>query len=117
EFSKRIKQNYSYRCAITGIKTKDFLVVTHIIPWHENEFIRLDPSNGICLSLFLAKAFKKGFITFSNSYRVVLSKEAEKDAALYEELKIYENQKIELPDCQKPNLKYLDWHREHIFKN
>ena len=63
-FQKRIKQNYSYRCAITGIKTKDFLVVTHIIPWHENEFIRLDPSNGICLSLFLAKAFKKGFITF-----------------------------------------------------
>lgn len=111
EFSKTIKQNYSYRCAITGIKTKDFLIVTRIIPWHENEFNRLDPSNGICLSLFLAKAFKKGFITFSNSYRVVLSKEVEKDAVLYE------NQKIELPDCQKPHLKYLDWYREHIFKN
>ncbi|WP_256217903.1 hypothetical protein [Staphylococcus hominis] len=24
EFSKTIKQNYSYRCTITGIKTKDF---------------------------------------------------------------------------------------------
>ncbi|WP_238391381.1 hypothetical protein [Staphylococcus hominis] len=69
------------------------------------------------MSLFLAKAFKKGFITFSNSYRVVLSKEVEKDAVLYEKLKIYENQKNELPDCQKFHLKYLDWYREHIFKN
>lgn len=117
EFSKAIKQNYNYRCAITGVKTKDFLVVTRIIPWHENESTRLDPSNGIYLSLFLAKAFKKGFITFSNSYRVILSKKARKDAALYEKLKIYENQKIKLPDRQKPNLKYLDWHREHIFLN
>ena len=66
------------------------------------------------MSLFLAKAFKKGFITFSNSYRVVLSKEAEKDVALYEELKIYENQKSNYSDCQKPNLKYLDW-LENIF--
>ncbi|MHB9101377.1 MAG: HNH endonuclease, partial [Sulfuricella sp.] len=50
-FANAVKSNYEYRCAITGIETRDFLVASHIVPWSEDQSIRLDPSNGICLSL------------------------------------------------------------------
>ncbi len=32
-FANAVKSNYGNRCAITGIKTKDFLVASHIVPW------------------------------------------------------------------------------------
>ncbi|MBR7559829.1 HNH endonuclease, partial [Mycobacterium tuberculosis] len=50
-FSEEVKKIYDFRCAITGIDTKDFLVAAHIVPWSQDKSIRLDPSNGICLSL------------------------------------------------------------------
>ncbi len=53
-FAEAVKDNYSYRCAITGVVTKDFLVASHIVPWSKDQSIRLDPSNGICLSLLAA---------------------------------------------------------------
>ena len=51
-FADQVKLNYGYKCAITGITTKDFLVSSHIVPWSENKEYRLDPQNGICLSVW-----------------------------------------------------------------
>ncbi|RYZ88947.1 MAG: HNH endonuclease, partial [Proteobacteria bacterium] len=59
-FAQAVKTNYGFQCAITGIETKDFLVASHIVPWSEDQSIRLDPSNGICLSLLVDRAFEKG---------------------------------------------------------
>lgn len=115
-FAKEVKRHYQYKCAITGIETKSFLIASHIVPWSENEKIRIDPSNGICLSSLVDKAFDQGYITISDDYKVLLSDELKKDKLLYEELKKYENKLINLPTKYKPNLKYLDWHRKHIFK-
>ncbi len=61
-FAGEVKANYEYRCAITGVTTKDFLVAAHIVPWSEDASIRLDPSNGICLSSLVDCAFEKGYL-------------------------------------------------------
>ncbi len=37
EFALQVKLNYQYQCAISGIKTKAFLVASHIVPWSENQ--------------------------------------------------------------------------------
>lgn len=61
-FAKAVKENYSWECAVTGIKTPAFLVASHIVPWSEDKEIRIDPSNGICLSIFVDRAFDAGFL-------------------------------------------------------
>lgn len=61
-FAQRVKDNYGWRCAVTGISTREFLVASHIVPWSEDETIRTDPTNGICLSTFVDRAFDTGFI-------------------------------------------------------
>jgi|GEM_PF-5230910 len=61
-FAKAVKDNYGWECAVTGIRTREFLVASHIIPWSADENIRIDPSNGICLSTFVDRAFDAGFL-------------------------------------------------------
>jgi hypothetical protein len=61
-FSKAVKKNYSGECAVTGISTREFLVASHIVPWSDDEDIRTDPTNGICLSTFVDRAFDAGFL-------------------------------------------------------
>ena len=61
-FAQNVKSNYGWTCAVTGIATRAFLVASHIVPWSEDSTIRLDPSNGICLSTFVDRAFDAGFL-------------------------------------------------------
>ncbi|CAI8825751.1 putative restriction endonuclease [Priestia megaterium] len=64
-FANQVKLNYEYECAITGIKLREFLVVSHIIPWSKSKKDRLDPQNGICLSTLVDKVFDKGYLTIT----------------------------------------------------
>ncbi|WP_254202602.1 MULTISPECIES: HNH endonuclease [unclassified Acinetobacter] len=72
EFALQVKLNYQYRCAISGIKTKAFLVASHIVPWSENHAQRKNPKNGICLSSLLDQAFDQGFISIDEHFKCVL---------------------------------------------
>ena len=69
-FAGAVKANYGYRCAITGIATTDFLVASHIVPWSEDQSVRLDPSNGICLSLLVDRAFEKGHVLINDDLTI-----------------------------------------------
>lgn len=71
-FAKAVKSNYGWECAVTGIKTRAFLVASHIVPWSEDQEIRLDPSNGICLSTFVDRAFDAGFLGITPEGRTVV---------------------------------------------
>jgi len=97
-FSDRVKNNYHNQCAVTGIKTRELLVGSHIIPWGKNKKKRLDPKNGICFSSLIDKCFDKGFLTINNDYKVILSPKIKKDKKLYLELSKFEKKRIKLPD-------------------
>ena len=114
-FANQIKRNYSVKCAICSISTKDFLIASHIIPWAKDKNNRLNPQNAICLCSFHDKAFDKGYISISNDYKVIVSDNI-KDDILSNELKKYENQKIHLPSIMKPDKSFLDYHRLNILK-
>jgi predicted restriction endonuclease len=64
------KANYGNRCAITGITTRSFLIAAHVVPWSEDQSIRLDPSNGICLSLLVDRAFENGCLEIEDDYTI-----------------------------------------------
>ena len=115
KFALQVKLNYQYQCAISGIKTKTFLVASHIVPWSENQAHRKNPRNGICLSSLLDQAFDQGFITLDKGLKVCLANQAKQDASLYAYLKPYHGKRIDVPKRFAPDPVFLAWHRAHRF--
>lgn len=114
-FADSVKLNYKCSCCVCSLRTKEFLVGSHIIPWSSRKDIRLDPSNGLCLCVLHDKAFDKGYIGIDKDYHIQVSKRAEKDAELSKQLQPYNGKRIGLPSKHKPNLEYLEYHWQKIF--
>ncbi|WP_043090270.1 HNH endonuclease signature motif containing protein [Xanthomonas sp. SHU 166] len=114
-FSEAVKANYGYRCAITGVKTRDFLVASHVVPWSKDQSIRLDPSNGICLSILVDRAFEKGYLWIENDLTVRFNKEkVGEDRALGAMLEQYDGRKLSSPSRCSPRPEYLQRRRELV---
>jgi putative restriction endonuclease len=107
-FSDTVKLNYEFKCGLCGIKTRNFLIGSHIIPWSENKSTRLDPANGICFCIFHDKAFDSGYISLQDDYSVLISDLAKSDKYLYTELKKIKGRKLRLPSRDRPKAKYLN---------
>lgn len=111
-FAEAVKKNYGFQCAITGIKTKNFLVASHIVPWSEDRSIRLDPSNGICLSLLMDRAFEKGYILIDDDLTVRIDADRiGDDEVLKSELEPFHEQKLKAPAHGSPKPEYLQRRR------
>lgn len=107
-FAEAVKRNYGYRCAISGIVNKDFLVAAHIVPWSEDQNIRLDPSNGVCLSLLVDRAFEKGYLLIEDDFTIRIDWDRVKeDQALRDQLAPYHGQKVRPPKREAPRPEYL----------
>lgn len=116
-FRKIVLSNYEGKCAITGIDIPELLVASHIIPWSESISERLNPENGICLSVLYDKAFDRGLIGFDSNYRVVIS-----SSLKAYQLKMYykyyfaqiEKTKLNLPQEFLPRKEFLEWHLDEV---
>ena len=107
-FAEAVKVNYGYRCAISGIATKNFLVAAHIVPWSEDQSIRLDPSNGICLSLLVDRAFEKGYLLIEDDLTIRIDwGRVGEDRVLRSQLESYDGQKLSAPKEGAPQSEYL----------
>ncbi len=115
-FSDKVKFNYHYKSALVANKDEADLVATRIVPWEVDKSIRLDPRNGICLSTIFSKAFTQGYFTFSDQGHIILSSTASDDPEINQTLNKYKNRKIYMNKEYSPNKKYLQYHREHVFK-
>lgn len=111
-FADEVKSNYGFQCAITGIETKDFLVAAHIVPWSKDQSIRLDPSNGICLSLLVDRAFEKGHLLIDDDYTIRIDWDRiGEDRALRSQLEPYDGRKLNAPASATPKPEYLQRRR------
>ncbi|HTH62546.1 MAG TPA: HNH endonuclease signature motif containing protein [Paraburkholderia sp.] len=111
-FASAVKSNYGYRCAITGIESKDFLVASHIVPWSQDQSIRLDPSNGICLSLLMDRAFELGHLLIEDDLTVRIDwTKVGDDAMLRRQLEPHDGQKVTPPAVAAPRVAYLQRRR------
>jgi hypothetical protein len=114
-FAQAVKKNYGYRCAVTGIVTPSFLVASHIVPWSADQTIRLDPSNGICLSVLMDRAFENGHLIIDDDLTIHIDKAlVERDQALRKELERIDGKKLEAPKKARPRVEYLRRRRELI---
>lgn len=127
EVKARVNQNifrqivlaaYSNKCAITGIDIVELLVASHIIPWSKNEKERLNPENGICLSVLYDVAFDRGFIGVTTDYKLIFSNSLKKkQTEPFFELffKPFEGHAVSVPDRFKPKKEFLEYHFDTIF--
>lgn len=112
-FASAVKSNYNWRCALTGITTREFLVASHIVPWSVDEAIRLDPSNGICLSVLVDRAFELHYLFIEDDFTARINFEKiSLDQQLRKELAQYDGQKLAVPISYPPNSEYLRRRRE-----
>ena len=89
EFSKQIKILYNHRCCFPGCNVTDprFLIAAHIARWSDNEELRGNPGNGLCLCLLHDKAFEIGIFTLDDKYRIFINpKELHSDSPVVKSL-------------------------------
>jgi hypothetical protein len=114
-FANAVKSNYGNRCAITGVMTNHFLIASHIVPWSKDQAIRLDPSNGICLSLFVDRAFEMGYLTIEDDLTVYVNdSRIGDDKELRNLLAPYHGTTLSAPAKQPPTISYLQRRRALI---
>lgn len=113
----RFREGVSYvepACRFTGVTNPQLLVASHIQPWHrcQTNAERLDPFNGLMLTPTYDRLFDRGFITFGPQSQLVVSQHLPRE----------DMQKIRMDsnlvtDAFRPSqLKYLEYHRDHVFK-
>lgn len=117
-FRRSVLSDYEYQCCITGLAISKLLVASHIIPWRVNTANRLNPRNGLCLSMLHDKAFDIGIITVLEDMTVSVSRKCADNAGHFfnSALLAYDGKPISLPEKFRPHAEFLAYHREHVFE-
>ncbi len=117
KFRKTVLNNFSYKCCISGITESELLVASHIVPWSKKIETRLDPSNGLCLSVLYDKLFDKGYISFDDEMRVIVTKSRNQlSQDLQKILASIEGKLMRKPKSYSIKKEYLSYHREEVFE-
>jgi putative restriction endonuclease len=116
-FRNSVLSAYNNQCCITGLTEPRLLVASHIIPWSQNIDNRLNPKNGLALSMLHDKAFDIGLITIEDDLTVNVSKNIDACDDYYDlSIKAYDGKKIFLPEKFQPEESFLEYHRKNIFE-
>lgn len=112
-FREKLFQLWSY-CSVTSLSNPSLLRASHIKPWREStNRERLDPFNGLLLIPSLDALFDQGYITFDRKGGILIS-----DLISNREQSLFNvNDKQKLRYIYPDNNKYLDYHREKIFRS
>ncbi|MCX8481470.1 MAG: HNH endonuclease signature motif containing protein, partial [Sediminibacterium sp.] len=101
-------------CPITLISDDRLLIASHIKPWvASNEFEKIDPKNGFMFTPTFDRLFDRGFLSFTNDKKTILSPFLSK--MTYSKLGISDNKIFShLPINGREE--YLEYHRKNILK-
>lgn len=117
-FRRSVLSAYGYKCCITGLSIQKLLVASHIVPWRSDPSNRLNPRNGLSLSVLHDKAFDLGLMTIKEDMKIRVSdvEDFENDKFYQSSLKSFDNKQIALPEKFAPLQEFLEFHRNHVFK-
>ena len=100
EFAKLIKDLYEQKCCFPSCEIEDprFIVGAHIARWCDNEALRGDLGNGLCLCVFHDRAFELGLFTLDEKYKICVNREkfGSPDSAVLQNLLRHNRQSISL---------------------
>lgn len=118
-FRKSVLSAYRGQCCVSGLAVPKLLIASHIVPWRVDAANRLNPRNGLCLSMLHDKAFDAGMLTIAEDMTVCVSRRyAKKGDSFYgSALLAYDGQLMKMPEKFVPDSEFLAYHRESVFEN
>jgi len=116
-FRDVILSSYDDTCCITGLRIRECLVASHIVPWSVSEEYRTDPHNGLCLSATFDRLFDRGLITVTSELSVLVSGRLRgaSDKRIDEMVCKYHDAPIVRAERFLPSAAHLEWHRRNVF--
>lgn len=102
-------------CRVTKVDRLEHLVASHSKPWRDcSHAERLDGENGLLLTPTVDHLFDKGFISFENKGRLIVSGVADHAALL--KMGIDVSGKVNVGPFSEGQRRYLDYHRENVLR-
>lgn len=102
-----------HACRITGVDNPTHLIASHTKPWRDsNNEERLDPENGFMLTPTIDHLFDRGFISFENNGKLIISSVAHEESM--RKMGLTYDDKINVGNFTDGQRYYLDWHRDSI---
>ncbi|MBN8474640.1 HNH endonuclease [Sulfuritalea sp.] len=116
-FRDAVLSAYDYCCCISGLGVPQLLVASHIVPWRSDAKNRLNPRNGLCLSMLHDKAFDLGLICIADNFTVQISPKLMRldDEFLTSSIIRYSGQRLRTPEKFIPDREFLAFHRDNVF--
>lgn len=103
-------------CPFTMVADDRLLIASHIKPWAvADEKERVDPYNGYMLTPTYDRLFDQGFITFTEDRRVHISNFLSNRTC--RQLGLENNKFIQMLPMDEKRVKYLEFHRQSVFKD
>jgi len=100
-------------CRLTGVMDIDHLRASHIKPWRDSsDEEKLDGNNGFLLSPHVDHLFDKGYISFLDDGRVLISNLLSNSVLRAWGL----NLQVNVGNFNEEQKRYLKYHREYVFK-
>ncbi len=117
-FREAVLSSYENSCCITGLSIREALVASHIVPWNQNEQLRADPTNGLCMSATFDRLFDSGLLSIDHHLLIRLSKEVlqKRDPSISKLVIPYHERPLQRPVRFVPNLACLRWHHQNVFR-
>ena len=114
KYREKLLEDCPY-CPFTLVTDERLLIASHIKPWDKSDNKeKTDPKNGFMLTPTYDKLFDRGFITFDDDKKLIVSPWLSQ--MTQKRLKIHTGLVIERLPLDDKRKKYLKYHREHIFK-
>lgn len=102
-------------CRVTGVSRPEHLVASHTKPWRDcDNAERLDGENGFVLTPTIDHLFDKGFISFENNGRLIVSPRV--DSTSLRKMGIDPETIINVGAFSAGQRKFLDYHKEYILR-
>lgn len=102
---------YWHGCAISGLKNPELLIASHIKPWYiaDNQE-RLNVYNGLLLLPNYDKLFDRGYISFDNNGKIIISQSLTREEA--DGMHITDS--LHLISVAPRHKKFLEYHRQKV---
>ena len=117
-FRRTVLTAYANRCCVSGLEVPALLVASHIVPWRADPTNRLNPRNGLCLSVLHDRCFDAGILSIAADMTVLVASSYRDthDQFFRSTVSVYEGHAIELPQAFAPDPGLLEYHRSSIFR-
>lgn len=102
------------RCRVTHVDRLEHLRASHLKPWRDaSNDERLDGENGLLLTPSIDHLFDRGFISFEDNGRLLVSPVAH--TASLRKMGVPTEEPLNVGRFSKGQRRFLDFHRENIF--